>query len=109
PPRSPSRPPPPPALYPPSLHDALPISYQRIVALVPEMYDDIWTGAKGFYKSEPVCADGGEVIIYAPHITEVAAMHPGDVRGVDEDRKSTRLNSSHVSISYAVFCLKKIR
>src|SRR5699024_11554526 len=27
--------------------------------------------------------------------------------GVDKDRKSTRLNSSHVSISYAVFCLKK--
>ena len=51
--------------------------YKRIVAIVPEMYDDIWTGAKGFYKSEPVCVDGGEVIIYAPHITEVAAMHPG--------------------------------
>src|SRR5699024_11972347 len=29
-----------------------------------------------------------------------------DVQGI-EDRKSTRLNSSHVSISYAVFCLKK--
>src|SRR5699024_12422460 len=28
-------------------------------------------------------------------------------RHMDEDRKSTRLNSSHVSISYAVFCLKK--
>src|SRR5438477_13144976 len=28
-------------------------------------------------------------------------------RGADEDRKSTRLNSSHMSISYAVFCLKK--
>src|SRR5437870_6043284 len=27
--------------------------------------------------------------------------------GVNEDRKSTRLNSSHVAISYAVFCLKK--
>lgn len=51
--------------------------YQRILALVPEMYEDIWTGAKGFYKTEPVCADGGEVIIHAPHITEVAAMHPG--------------------------------
>ncbi|MDO5663092.1 MAG: lactate racemase domain-containing protein [Brachybacterium sp.] len=51
--------------------------YQRIVAIMPEMYEDIWTGAKGFYKLEPVCADGGEVIIYAPHITEVAAMHPG--------------------------------
>src|SRR5690606_41989386 len=29
-----------------------------------------------------------------------------DQRFVDEDRKSTRLNSSHVKISYAVFCLK---
>src|SRR5690606_41084477 len=32
---------------------------------------------------------------------------PGGVAGADEDRKSTRLNSSHVKISYAVFCLKK--
>src|SRR5207253_7009749 len=31
----------------------------------------------------------------------------GDARGNPEDRKSTRLNSSHVAISYAVFCLKK--
>src|SRR5438067_10276339 len=40
-----------------------------------------------------------------------AGGHRGDVGGLrDEhrlDRKSTRLNSSHVSISYAVFCLKK--
>src|SRR5207249_10392898 len=38
------------------------------------------------------------------------ALHPGPeepVAGGQEDRKSTRLNSSHVSISYAVFCLKK--
>src|SRR3712207_8777672 len=32
---------------------------------------------------------------------------PADVRLADEDRKSTRLNSSHANISYAVFCLKK--
>src|SRR5256885_5248119 len=32
---------------------------------------------------------------------------PADVVTVDEDRKSTRLNSSHLVISYAVFCLKK--
>src|SRR5437868_9944525 len=31
----------------------------------------------------------------------------GAHRGAETDRKSTRLNSSHVSISYAVFCLKK--
>src|SRR5438128_12263860 len=35
------------------------------------------------------------------------AKEPRPVRGVAEDRKSTRLNSSHGSISYAVFCLKK--
>src|SRR3989442_9196455 len=33
--------------------------------------------------------------------------HAGAARHVREDRKSTRLNSSHVRISYAVFCLKK--
>src|SRR3712207_8993849 len=33
------------------------------------------------------------------------ALQPADV--VDQDRKSTRLNSSHANISYAVFCLKK--
>src|SRR3712207_8563923 len=33
--------------------------------------------------------------------------HPRDARGRSGDRKSTRLNSSHANISYAVFCLKK--
>src|SRR3712207_8699972 len=32
---------------------------------------------------------------------------PGEGMGHEEDRKSTRLNSSHANISYAVFCLKK--
>ena len=35
----------------------------------PGKYEDMWTGAKGFYKVEPVVADGGQVILYAPHIT----------------------------------------
>jgi len=39
------------------------------------MYDDIWTAAKGMYKMEPAIADGGEVIIYAPHITEISYTH----------------------------------
>src|SRR5439155_8969736 len=34
-------------------------------------------------------------------------LGPATVRGGSRDRKSTRLNSSHVAISYAVFCLKK--
>src|SRR5436309_10633497 len=39
-----------------------------------------------------------------PHLAVAAA---GGVPGAARDRKSTRLNSSHVKISYAVFCLKK--
>ena len=42
---------------------------------MPEMYDDLWTAAKGMYKLEPAIADGGEVVIYAPHITEVSYTH----------------------------------
>lgn len=49
---------------------------RRVLSLVPRRYDDLWTGAKGFYKVEPIVADGGEVVIHAPHITQIAAMHP---------------------------------
>jgi nickel-dependent lactate racemase len=48
----------------------------RVLSIIPAKYDDMWTGAKGFYKVEPVVADGGEVILYAPHITRLSAMHP---------------------------------
>jgi len=49
--------------------------YQRVLSVMPEMYDDIWTGAKGMYKMEPAIADGGEVIIFAPHIDEISYTH----------------------------------
>ena len=46
-----------------------------MLSVLPEMYDDIWTGAKGMYKLEPAMADGGEVVLYAPHITEFSYTH----------------------------------
>ncbi len=49
---------------------------RRVLSVLPDKYDDMWTGAKGFYKVEPVVADGGQVVIYAPHITEIAVTHP---------------------------------
>jgi lactate racemase len=49
---------------------------KRVLSIMPSKYEDIWTAAKGFYKLEPIVADGGEVIIYAPHITQVSVMHP---------------------------------
>jgi len=49
--------------------------FQRVISVMPELYDDLWTGAKGMYKMEPAVADGGEVVIYAPHIIEVSYTH----------------------------------
>ena len=49
--------------------------FKRVISVMPELYDDLWTGAKGMYKMEPAVADGGEVVIYAPHITEVSYTH----------------------------------
>jgi hypothetical protein len=39
------------------------------------MYDELWTAGKCMYKLEPVLADGGELIIYAPHLNEVCVSH----------------------------------
>jgi len=49
--------------------------FRRVLSMAPEMYDDIWTAGKCMYKLEPVVADGGELIIYAPHVTEVSYTH----------------------------------
>lgn len=49
--------------------------FKQILSVLPPMYDELWTGGKGMYKLEPVLADGGELIIYAPHITEVCLAH----------------------------------
>lgn len=50
-------------------------AYDTVLSQSPVMYDDLWTAAKCFYKLEPVVADGGELIIYAPHVTEVSYTH----------------------------------
>jgi lactate racemase len=49
--------------------------YDRVLSVMPTMYDDLWTAAKGMYKMEPAIADGGEVVIYAPHLDEVSYTH----------------------------------
>src|SRR5699024_12227644 len=78
-----------------SLHDALPIL--EIASSVRAM-----AAVLGFDPlSEKWAAAGGDDD-KAMHALGVLVGHE-----LETDRKSTRLNSSHVSISYAVFCLKK--
>jgi lactate racemase len=49
--------------------------FHTILSCAPEMYDEVWTAGKCMYKLEPVLADGGELIIYAPHISEISVSH----------------------------------
>lgn len=49
--------------------------FKRVLSMPSTKYDDLWTAAKAMYKTEPAIADGGEVIIYAPHLTEVSVTH----------------------------------
>ena len=53
--------------------------FRRVLSVLPQMYADIWTGAKGMYKLEPAIADGGEVILYAPHIDEFSYTHKASI------------------------------
>src|SRR5690349_24941968 len=73
-------------IYTLSLHDALPI---------------LWCE-----PNEIVAASGGAVLLRVEALRRIG-LFDADYFAYFEDRKSTRLNSSHVEISYAVFCLKK--
>jgi lactate racemase len=49
--------------------------YQRVLSWAPPMYEELWTGAKAMYKLEPAVAEGGELIVYAPHLDTVSHVH----------------------------------
>src|SRR3712207_7568992 len=79
-------------IYTLSLHDALPISLE----------------ARARRVLAPI--DAGSEVVARHARRRVSVCQATDVRaGTPPDRKSTRLNSSHANISYAVFCLKKKR
>src|SRR5206468_13105314 len=89
--------PPTPQIYTLSLHDALPISFDK-------------ARAKRRRHRDSACRTGGRIgtkSAPAPPARVPAGKDRVASRALLEDRKSTRLNSSHDQISYAVFCLKK--
>src|SRR3712207_7453793 len=80
-------------IYTLSLHDALPIS----------TFCSPNVGSFGL--TEQQARDAGHDVVVGK--LQYGAVGAGTVYGDRQDRKSTRLNSSHANISYAVFCLKK--
>src|SRR5690606_40694358 len=92
--------------YTPSLHDALPISLKTAMIrgnhsvhlLIGKLFEYQPKHIIKLYSTPKYC----KLASISPLIT------PYDLSSTQkQDRKSTRLNSSHVKISYAVFCLKK--
>lgn len=59
-----------------------PKPFSSVLSMPSIMYEDLWTAAKAMYKTEPVIADGGEVIIYAPHLKEVSLVHGKEIMSV---------------------------
>jgi hypothetical protein len=49
--------------------------FKTILSCAPPMYGELWTAGKCMYKLEPVLADGGELIIFAPHLSEISVSH----------------------------------
>src|SRR3712207_9265479 len=85
-------------IYTLSLHDALPISPTSFHR------EDLWR--LGFFFRQ----DGRYTLMVKfadSDLHRVASDSANWAYSIGEDRKSTRLNSSHANISYAVFCLKK--
>ena len=56
--------------------------FTRILSCAPPMYDELWTAAKAAYKLEPALAAGGELIVFAPHLSEVSEVHGDHIRAV---------------------------
>jgi nickel-dependent lactate racemase len=59
-----------------------PHAYASVLSCAPPMYEDLWVGGKCAYKLEPVVADGGELIIYAPHIKRISTTHGRLIREI---------------------------
>lgn len=56
--------------------------FHTVLSCAPAMYDELWVGGKCMYKLEPIVADGGELIIYAPHIHEVSVVHGKNIERI---------------------------
>jgi nickel-dependent lactate racemase len=54
----------------------------RILSVVPLRYDEMWTAAKAMYKVEPIVADGGEIIVFGPHVHEISRTFGDQIKAI---------------------------
>jgi len=90
--------------------------YKRVVALLDPHYDELWVGGKASYKLGAIIQDGGELIIFAPHLTKLSETHGAliekygyaplesvrDMLGVSEELRENLCIAAHLAhVAYA--------
>src|SRR5690606_41969087 len=93
------------AIYTLCLHGALPISWDRMYRVLGTQQSD-FSLSENTQNLQSVTYDSAEAMTW-DESEDLSKSWQIQRTGRFKDRKSTRLNSSHVKISYAVFCLKK--
>lgn len=90
--------------------------YKRVVALLDPHYDEMWVGGKASYKLGAIIEDGGELIVFAPHLTKISETHGAliekygyaplesvrDMLGVSQELRENLCIAAHLAhVSYA--------
>ena len=90
--------------------------YSRVIALLDPHYDELWVGGKASYKLGAIVEDGGELIIYAPHLTKISETHGAliekygyaplesvrDMLGVSQELRENLCIAAHLAhVAYA--------
>jgi nickel-dependent lactate racemase len=90
--------------------------YKRVVALLDPHYDELWVGGKASYKLGAIIEPGGELIIYAPHLTKLSETHGAliekygyaplesvrDMLGVSQELRENLCIAAHLAhVAYA--------
>ena len=90
--------------------------YKRVIALLDLHYDELWVGGKASYKLGAIVEEGGELIIYAPHLTKLSETHGAliekygyaplesvrDMLGVSQELRENLCIAAHLAhVAYA--------
>ena len=90
--------------------------YKRAIALLDPHYDELWVGGKASYKLGAIIEEGGELIIYAPHLTKLSETHGAliekygyaplesvrDMLGVSQELRENLCIAAHLAhVAYA--------
>jgi nickel-dependent lactate racemase len=90
--------------------------YKRVIALLDPHYDELWVGGKASYKLGAIIEEGGELIVYAPHLTKLSETHGAliekygyaplesvrDMLGVSEELRENLCIAAHLAhVAYA--------